>query len=282
VGGGPEGGDAPTREFGKSSVETETSSSIGETVFRAVLEDLDRPKRVASFPAAPAGYPARVARLPQALRAQPVGRTRVTREQLGERQYEAILAAATKVFAKRGYQDSTIENIVDASGVGVGSFYAHFEGKDDCLDQVCARIEEEASAALEGSIESTDWAGRLCDGLHAALAYIKANPLAARVALLEAQTGGPDAVGRYSAMVDRLAAFLRRGRRASTLGRSWPATFEEATASGLVWLMQERLVRGELDDPDALFTEMAGVALEPYLGAAGARREIRSALSRLG
>jgi AcrR family transcriptional regulator len=223
-----------------------------------------------------------VARLPQALRGAPVGQTRLSREELGERQLRRILDAATQVFAKRGYQDSTVDNIVATAGIGVGSFYAHFDGKEACLDKVCERISEEAHAALDASVEEADdWDQRLCGGLYGLLRFAAANPLSARVVLLEAQTGGPGALARYGAMIDAIAEFLRRGREVSTSAREWPPALEEATASGLCWLLQGRLVRGELDDVDTLFSEMAEVALEPYLGTAATKRAIGATLKRV-
>jgi AcrR family transcriptional regulator len=224
-----------------------------------------------------------VARLPQALKGAPVGQTRLSREELGERQLRRILDAATQVFAKRGYQDSTVDNVVAAAGVGVGSFYAHFDGKEACLDRVCERIAEEANAALGAAfVADSGWAERFCDGLQGLLAFAAANPLSARVVLLEAQTGGPTVLARYGAMIDAIAEFLRGGRAVSTLERQWPPAFEEATASGLCWLLQGRLVRGEQDDARALFSEMAEIALEPYLGATTTKRTITAALSRTG
>lgn len=223
-----------------------------------------------------------MARLPQALQAAPVGQTRVSREELSERQLDRILSAATKVFAERGFQDSTVDNIVAAAEVGVGSFYAHFDGKEDCLDHVCRRITDEARAAIAACLgDDGNWAERLCDGLHALLAFAARNPQAARVVLLEAQTGGPQVVARYGAALNQVSDFLRQGRDVGPAGGAWPPAFEEATASGLAWLFQERLVRGELDDVDALFAEMAEVALEPYLGSAATKRKINATLSRL-
>jgi AcrR family transcriptional regulator len=224
-----------------------------------------------------------VARLPQALQNVPVGRSRVSREELGERQFERIVTAATEVFAKRGFQASTVENIIDAAGIGVGSFYAHFDGKEDCLDAITQRIAAEARESVVAGVGTEEgWAPRLCAGLHELLIFAGDNPLAARVVLLEAQTGGPKAVALHAALVDEVAGYLRSGREASDLGRGWPPAFEEATAGGLVWLAQERLLRGEMGDIDGLFAELAEVALEPYLGVDAARREIKAALSRAG
>jgi AcrR family transcriptional regulator len=229
------------------------------------------------------GYPGLVARLPQALQGAPVGRTRVSREELGERQRVRIIEAATNVFAKRGFQASTVDNIVAAAGIGVGSFYAHFEGKDDCLAQVCEEIGVEVHAEIAAAVaDDGEWAARLCDGLLAILRYGAAHPFAARVVLLEAQTGGTESLGRYGAMIDEIAEFLRKGRSVGKLDPEPPPSFEEATASGLVWLLQGRLVRGEIDDVEGLFAEMADVALEPYLGIRETKRDIKAALARAG
>jgi AcrR family transcriptional regulator len=207
----------------------------------------------------------------------------VSREELGERQRARIIEAATNVFAKRGFQASTVDNIVAAAGIGVGSFYAHFEGKDDCLARVCEEIGVEVHAEIVAAIgDEGEWADRLCDGLLAILRYGARRPLAARVVLLEAQTGGAESLGRYGAMIDEIAAFLQKGREVGKLNPEPPPSFEEATASGLVWLLQGRLVRGEIDDVEGLFAEIADVALEPYLGTGDTKREIKAALTRAG
>ncbi|GAC66918.1 TetR/AcrR family transcriptional regulator [Gordonia soli] len=40
-----------------------------------------------------------------------------------------LLAAASKVFARRGYRDATVQDIVAEAGVSTGALYNHFPGK---------------------------------------------------------------------------------------------------------------------------------------------------------
>jgi AcrR family transcriptional regulator len=217
-----------------------------------------------------------VAQLPQSLSKAPIGRTRLSRESLGEHQRERILAAAIEVFAKRGFQAATVENIVAAAKIGVGSFYAHFDNKGECLLAVCEQISAEAhSEIVAAAPPGGAWVEQALAGLHAFLNFVAAQPLAARVVLIEAQTGGPETLRRYGETIEELAEFLRRGRADANLDPEPPPSFEEATASGLAWLLQGRLVRGEVDEIDSLFAEMAEVALEPYLGAKGTKAKIR-------
>ncbi|MBR5488572.1 MAG: TetR/AcrR family transcriptional regulator, partial [Firmicutes bacterium] len=41
-----------------------------------------------------------------------------------------IVSAAWQLFYRQGYDDITIEEIVEASGTSKGSFYHYFDGKD--------------------------------------------------------------------------------------------------------------------------------------------------------
>ena len=47
-----------------------------------------------------------------------------------------IITAAWKLFYEQGYDDTTIEEIIDESGTSKGSFYHYFEGKDALLSSL--------------------------------------------------------------------------------------------------------------------------------------------------
>lgn len=216
-----------------------------------------------------------MARLPKSLAKSPVNDSPLSREELTEQQHRRILLALTEVFAKRGYQAATVDNLIGAGKISMSSFYDHFAGKEDCLLQIYDFVVAEARARIAAAMpDSRDWVERTYAGMHAALTYFAENPMAARVVLLEAQTAGPESVNRYNADLKEVADFLRRGRAISAFEAELPADFEDATASGLAWLLQARLVRGEIGDVDTLFREMAEVALEPYLGASQIRKSL--------
>ncbi len=44
-----------------------------------------------------------------------------------------IIDAAWQLFYRQGYDDTTVEEIIEASGTSRGSFYHYFQGKDDLL-----------------------------------------------------------------------------------------------------------------------------------------------------
>ena len=44
---------------------------------------------------------------------------------------EALVDIAMKVFWKNGFSETSVEDLVAATGVGRGAIYSDFEGKDD-------------------------------------------------------------------------------------------------------------------------------------------------------
>ena len=53
-----------------------------------------------------------------------------------------IIAAAWKLFYEQGYDDTTVDEIVEESGTSKGSFYHYFEGKDSLLSSLSFLFDE--------------------------------------------------------------------------------------------------------------------------------------------
>jgi AcrR family transcriptional regulator len=62
---------------------------------------------------------------------------------------EALLEAAAKVFAERGYRDASVDEIADEAGFSKGALYWHFDGKQDLF---FALLEERIDAPLREAI----------------------------------------------------------------------------------------------------------------------------------
>ena len=53
---------------------------------------------------------------------------------------ETILAAASELFATKGYEETTIAEIARAAGVAVGTVYLYFGNKHEILIEVCLAV----------------------------------------------------------------------------------------------------------------------------------------------
>src|SRR6266705_5652004 len=66
---------------------------------------------------------------------------------------EAILRAATRVFARNGYFNSKVADIASAAGVADGTVYLYFKSKEEILHSIFDRSMEEAIAAGKKQLE---------------------------------------------------------------------------------------------------------------------------------
>ena len=62
-----------------------------------------------------------------------------------------IVSAAWKLFYEQGYDDTTVDDIIYASGTSKGSFYHYFDSKDALLGSL-AYLFDEKYAELEGKL----------------------------------------------------------------------------------------------------------------------------------
>ena len=53
-----------------------------------------------------------------------------------------IISAAWKLFYEQGYENTTVEEIIEDSGTSKGSFYHYFEGKDTLLSSLSFLFDE--------------------------------------------------------------------------------------------------------------------------------------------
>ena len=67
-----------------------------------------------------------------------------------------IIEAAWRLFYRQGYDDSTVEEIIEESGTSRGSFYHYFEGKDALLSTVSYLFDQKYEALMETMDQEMD------------------------------------------------------------------------------------------------------------------------------
>ena len=69
---------------------------------------------------------------------------RWTPERRRARTRAALVAAARHVFARKGFEGASLDEIADTAGYTRGAIYKHFDGKEELLFAVYDRINDEA------------------------------------------------------------------------------------------------------------------------------------------
>ena len=68
---------------------------------------------------------------------------------------ERLLAAASRLFAERGFALTSVQEIVEHAGVTKGAMYHYFSSKDDLLQQIYTRLLAVQSARLVAIADDT-------------------------------------------------------------------------------------------------------------------------------
>ncbi|NUP03097.1 MAG: TetR/AcrR family transcriptional regulator, partial [Nonomuraea sp.] len=82
---------------------------------------------------------------------------------------QRLLGAATRLFAARGFESTSVQEIVVAAGVTKGAMYHYFDSKDDLLHEIYARL---LRMQMDRLTRIADGPGALRERLHRAAADV--------------------------------------------------------------------------------------------------------------
>lgn len=86
-------------------------------------------------------------------------RQRVFQQERAERTYRSILAAAAKVFPKKGFDGAQVPDIARAAGVSVGIVYRYFDDKREILLEMLEARTSAARAEVAARLEPAQFVG---------------------------------------------------------------------------------------------------------------------------
>jgi AcrR family transcriptional regulator len=205
----------------------------------------------------------------------PGRRHRATAEQppySGRDPYERILRSFATTVARRGFPSTTIGHIAADASISLGTFYQHFENKEDALlAAIDLSGEQLTAAALPAARRAPDWPRALRRALEAVCGFLAAEPAFARLRAVEVYAAGPEAIEyrdrSWQRIVEEIVpAEVREGRDGG------PGSLTMEASNGAVYaLVYEKVRRSELDELSRLPPLLTYIMLTPFLGAEEAR-----------
>ena len=67
---------------------------------------------------------------------------------------DELLQIAARLFAERGFRNTTVRDIADAAGILSGSLYHHFDSKESMVDEILQTFQRELFAAYDEILAS--------------------------------------------------------------------------------------------------------------------------------
>jgi AcrR family transcriptional regulator len=183
-------------------------------------------------------------------------------------------AAVVAVTATKGYEATTVADVLEEAGVGRETFYELFEDKRDCMLAAHANLVDELEARVRlaylGGIESEPWPERVRGAVAAALEFFAERPAVARFMLVELFAVGTPARQRFQEGFNRFVALLEEGLDEDRVNGS-PVRPTPLAVSAVAARTYEEVVIGRASELPRLLPELTYELLVPFVGEAAAR-----------
>jgi AcrR family transcriptional regulator len=184
-----------------------------------------------------------------------------------------ILLAARDVFAKRGYHQATVEDIVAEAGVARGTFYLYFEDKRAVLADLIDRFSSRITMAIM-RIDPDDPARSAADQARANIRAIVGVCLTERamtkILFTDATGIDPDFDRKmftfYDAVVQQLTESLRDGQALGIVADGEPRVLAYLSIGALKELLYQAVTLGLAEESaDALTQQLYSFLCAGYL-----------------
>jgi AcrR family transcriptional regulator len=188
-----------------------------------------------------------------------------------------MLEAMVRVAAAKGYEETTVADVIESAGVSRQAFDATFVGKAGCFLEAYDAVIDVLLAHVSTAYESTvgqPWPDRIVAALRALVELLASEHDIARMAMVEVTAVGEDARIRYRGALGRFTYFLEEGRTASTRGEELPADTAGFAIGGATSLIIDEIRAGRGPELRRILPDLVFAVLMPYLGPQAAEQEM--------
>ncbi len=167
----------------------------------------------------------------------------------GQATRDELVQVATRLFAERGYDDTSIGAVLGETGLSRGALYHHFAGKEALFEAVLDEVERGVARAVVESVAGvTDPVSALRHGTRTWLALTE-DPVVRRISLVD----GPAVVGweRWRGIDERHGfGLLKHALESLAEAGHVPAELTDVLAHMLLAaLVEVALMIARADDP---------------------------------
>jgi AcrR family transcriptional regulator len=188
---------------------------------------------------------ARAGSKPATPRRLPRGRHALAPEEVVRDQRERLLAAVPRVVAERGYEATSVADIVRAAAVSRNAFYKSFSDKQDCFATAHEAGHQRLFDVLAQSCDAGDSVGERVElALAAVLDALAADPDRARLLFVEAPSAGEEIALRYHEWLQRYGTLLHSAAADLEPGTGPMPQVEEVIVGGLASRVASEVLRG--------------------------------------
>ena len=191
---------------------------------------------------------------------------------------ERLLEAMVRVAAAKGYEATTVDDVLEAAAVDRATFDAMFASREACFLEAYDAVIDVLVAHVSTAYESTvgqPWPDRIAAALRALVDLLATEHDIARMAMVEVTAVGEDARIRYRAALGRFTYFLEEGRIVSPQADELPADTARFAIGGATSMIFDEVRAGRGPELRRLLPDLLFAVLMPYIGPEAAEDEMR-------
>lgn len=191
---------------------------------------------------------------------------------------ERLLEAMVRVAAAKGYEATTVADVIEAAEVSRETFDEMFASREACFLEAYDAVIDVLVAHVSTAFESTvgqPWQDRIVAALRALVDLLAAEHDIARMAMVEVTAVGEDARIRYRAALGRFTYFLEEGRTVSPQADELPADTARFAIGGATSMIFDEVRAGRGPELRRLLPDLLFAVLMPYIGPEAAEDEMR-------
>jgi len=191
---------------------------------------------------------------------------------------ERLLEAMVRVAAAKGYEATTVADVVEFAGISESAFYDEFGSKEECFLEAYDAVIDVLVAHVTSAFEAAagePWPERIRAGLGALAELLAVEADIARMAMVEVTAAGDQARERYRAALARFTPFLEEGRTYSGQGDELPPDTARFAIGGATSMIFDEIRAGRGPELMRLLPDLVFAVLMPYLGPEAAEDEMR-------
>jgi len=166
------------------------------------------------------------------------------REEADRNQRERLFAAMVATVDEKGYEATTVADLVELSGVSRSAFYRHFADKQECFLAAIGALVGPALGMIEKGLEPGDQESAR-KGFEMLLERIVSQSAAAKMCFVEVYGAGHEGVALVDRTLDAFEVQVKRILDATPGHEEMPSEIVRALIGGIQKVIHKRLYRGQ-------------------------------------
>jgi AcrR family transcriptional regulator len=178
------------------------------------------------------------------------------RQEAERNQRDRLFAAMVATVAEKGYEATTVADLVKLSGVSRSAFYKHFEDKQACFLAAIEAMVEPTFAKLAGDETAPPGMERMQAAFETLIRAIVEQPAAAKMCVVEVYAAGEEGAALVDWMTERSTEVLAALLEQVPERQGMPIELVRSIAGGVQKVIHKRLYRDQVDELPALTSQL--------------------------